>query len=118
MLKSPTAPAAAGLAFSAAASKRLPPTNAIPPSSAPTRAMASRRLIRFPGSISGDDFTGASQVATIQFIHCVVHCPRSDRHVGERGILTGAGHHARAVGDEHIRRIPRLIVRVEHGGLR
>src|SRR5580704_3903718 len=118
-LNFPGARAAAVPAFSTAANRSLPPTNATPPNSALTRRMASRRLIRCSCSVSvsDDSFIFGSQVAAIELAHREVHCAGSERHVRERGILTGAGDHAGAVGDENVRCIPHLIVRVEHRGL-
>src|SRR5450631_1321709 len=108
------------LVFSTAANNSLPPTNASPPSNALTRRMASRRLINCcsVSDDSDDSFIVSSQVAAIKLVHREVRGAGGKRHVGEGGILTGAGDHARAVGDENIRRVPDLIVRIEHRGFR
>src|SRR5258708_1066705 len=125
-LNFPGTRAAAEPAFSTAANRSLPPTNATPPNSALTRRMASRRLIRCSCSVSVSDdsfivsddaFICSSQVAAIELVHRKVHRASSERHIGERGILTGAGDHAGAVRDKYIRCIPHLIVRVEHRSL-
>src|SRR5690606_14830330 len=39
---------------------------------------------------------------------------RRQRHVCERRILAGRGRHARAVGNEHVRRVPHLVPFVQH----
>ena len=52
-----------------------------------------------------------SEVAAIELVHREVRGARRERHVRERRILARRRRHARAVGDEHVRRVPDLVVR-------
>src|ERR1051326_874667 len=102
------APAAATprWARSHAATSELPPTNATPPSSAVTRRIASRRSIM--------DLSPRLQVVALQLTHGEVRRARRERHVRERRVLTRRRYHTGAVRDEDVRRVPHLVVRVEH----
>src|ERR1043166_3950141 len=102
------APAAATprWARSHAATSELPPTNATPPSSAVTRRIASRRSIM--------DLSPRLQVVALQLTHGEVRRARRERHVRERRVLTRRRYHTGAIRDEDVRRVPHLVVRVEH----
>src|SRR5437762_4392736 len=98
----------------------LPPISATPPSSAVTRNTASRRVIssgvsrRIPLSLSVILTIPRSEIATIELLHREVSSTGGERHVSKRRILTRGRRHARAIGDEHVGRVPHLVVRVEH----
>src|SRR3954465_9022537 len=120
-LEKASPPVAAGFSVLHPVIQAVLPINATPPSSALTRSTAWRRVI-----ISGVSRTAISlsvidrlrsDVAAFELVHREIRGARGERHVGERGIYTGGGHHARSVGDEHILRIPDLIVRMSDGGL-
>src|ERR1043166_6291068 len=102
------APAAATprWARSHASTSELPPTNATPPSSAVTRRIASRRSIM--------DLSPRLQVVALQLTHGEVRRARRERHVRERRVLTRRRYHTGAIRDEDVRRVPHLVVRVEH----
>ena len=68
-----------------------------------TRCIASRRVIR-RGRASM--VVPPSQVAALQLVDRERRRARGERHVGERRVLARRRGHARAVGDEHVRRSP------------
>src|SRR5688500_14793931 len=60
----------------------------------------------------------ASQVLPLQLAHGVIHRARRQGHIGDRRILAGGARHARPISDVDVRRIVKLVVGVEGGGLR
>src|SRR3954466_15288409 len=105
--------------FSHAVNSEVPPTNVTPPRRNPTRRIISRRSIVATSFISSPLGIRLSllEVALIELADGKIGRAGGERHVGQRGILTGRRGHARAIGHEHIRSVPHLIVLVEHGVL-
>src|SRR6266550_9089486 len=95
----------------------LPPTSATPPSITVTRRTASRRVIISRSVISSFEDIDDSplEVAAVELTNRIVSSSRCERHVCKRRIHARGRRHPRAVSDKHIRRVPHLIVRVEHG---
>src|SRR2546421_287859 len=58
------------------------------------------------------------QIAPLQLLHRVVAGTRGQRHVGDRRIHARRAGHARPVGHEQVGDVVRLVVAVQHRGLR
>src|SRR6185503_352724 len=97
------------------ASQALWPISLAPPSNALTRRIASRRVSRSClKAVFVTCFSVRSKVAPRQLADGIVDRARRQRHVRQRRVHARRRHHARAVGHEHVRRVPALVPAIEH----
>ena len=85
-----------------------------PPGGPGSRLRGALRL----GLVACLAFLGCSRPPSEDSLARVRAAGRLERHVRQRRVLTRRRRHARPVRDIHVRRIPHLIMRVQHGNLR